>query len=88
MRVRRVAPADGLVERVRTAHFDRPGNRWRMTLTAEQIDSVAYAFHLRALSGSVAEANWLARDYGVTYRVDPSTGRAGAVRPPSRTASL
>ncbi|MFF9212900.1 MULTISPECIES: DUF6417 family protein [unclassified Streptomyces] len=82
----RVPPADGLVERVRTAYFDRPGNRWRMTLTTAQIDSVAYAFYLRALSGSVAEANWFAREYGVTYRVDPSTGRPGAVRPRARTA--
>ncbi|MFD5589426.1 DUF6417 family protein [Streptomyces sp. NPDC127063] len=85
--VLRVAPADGLVERVRTAYFDRPGNRWRMTLTTEQIDSVAYAFYLRALSGSVAEANWFARKYGVTYRVDPATGRPGAVRPRARTVS-
>ncbi|MEV0982533.1 DUF6417 family protein [Streptomyces sp. NPDC049915] len=83
--VLRVAPADGLVERVRTAHFDRPGNRWRMTLTPEQIESIAYAFHLRALSGSVAEANWFAREYGVAYRMDQATGRPEAVRSRSRT---
>jgi hypothetical protein len=41
---------------VRTAHFDRPNNRWRMTLAKEQVEMVAYAFYLRA-SGSVAEAN-------------------------------
>ncbi|MEV0982615.1 DUF6417 family protein [Streptomyces sp. NPDC049915] len=85
--VLRVAPADGLVERVRTAHFDRPNNRWRMTLTPGQIDSVAYAFHLRALSGSVAEANWFAREYGITYRVDGPTSRPRAVRPSSPTVS-
>ncbi|MGV9625420.1 DUF6417 family protein [Streptomyces sp. NPDC003487] len=86
--VLRVPPADGLVERVRTAYFDRPGNRWRMTLTTAQIDSVAYAFYLRALSGSVAEANWFAREYGVTFRIEPATGRPGAVRPRARTALL
>ncbi|MEV0982662.1 DUF6417 family protein [Streptomyces sp. NPDC049915] len=85
--VLRVPPADGLVERVRTAYFDRPGSRWRMTLTVEQIDSVAYAFHLRALSGSVAEANWFVREYGVTHRADPSTGRPVAVRSPGPAAS-
>ncbi|MGV9632434.1 DUF6417 family protein [Streptomyces sp. NPDC003487] len=79
--VLRVAPADGLVDRVRTAYFDRPGNRWRMTLTTAQIDSVAYAFYLRALSGSVAEANWFAREYGITYR---STGQPAAPAPYAR----
>ncbi|MFF9819411.1 DUF6417 family protein [Streptomyces sp. NPDC014006] len=81
--VLRIPPAEGLVERVRTAYFDRPGNRWRMTLTTEQIDSVAYAFYLRALSGSVAEANWFAREYGVACRAEAATGRRGAVRPSS-----
>ncbi|MFQ6143789.1 hypothetical protein ACLMNJ_12005 [Streptomyces seoulensis] len=37
----RVVPADGLAERVRTAVFDRAGNRWSLFLTAEPIDSVA-----------------------------------------------
>ncbi|MGV9626524.1 DUF6417 family protein [Streptomyces sp. NPDC003487] len=85
--VLRVVPADGLVERVRTAYFDRPGNRWRMTLTTAQIDSVAYAFYLHALRGSIAEANWFAREYGVIYQVDQASGRPGAVGLRARTAS-
>ncbi|MFF9229282.1 DUF6417 family protein [Streptomyces sp. NPDC014820] len=87
MPVLRVPPADGLVERVRTAYFDRPNNRWRMALTAEQIETVAYAFYLRALSGSVAEANRFARDYGVSYRLDPSAGSPAAARLPVHAKS-
>ncbi|MFF9815180.1 DUF6417 family protein [Streptomyces sp. NPDC014006] len=58
----------------------RPNNRWRLALTPQQIDAVAHAFYLRALSGSGAEANGFGREYGVTYRVDPTTGRPGVVR--------
>ncbi|MEU3844111.1 DUF6417 family protein [Streptomyces sp. NPDC028635] len=83
----RVPPADGLIERVHTAYFDRPGNRWRMTLTRAQTDSVAYAFYLRALTGSVVGANWFAREYGVTYRADSATGRPGAVPRPQAVQS-
>ncbi|MEU8473133.1 DUF6417 family protein [Streptomyces sp. NPDC029006] len=68
--VLRVPPADGLVERLGTAHFDRPGNRWRMMLTTEQVDSVAYAFYLRRFSSSIAEANRFARGYSVKYLPD------------------
>ncbi|MER6062361.1 DUF6417 family protein [Streptomyces sp. NPDC001792] len=71
----RVPPADGLAERVRTAFYDRPNNRWTMCLTPEQIESVAYALHLRSISGSITEANRFARAYGVAVRVDDSTGR-------------
>ncbi|MEU9072073.1 DUF6417 family protein [Streptomyces sp. NPDC048306] len=80
--VLRTPPADGLVERVRRAYFDRPHNRWQLALTSEQIESVAYAFYLRGVSGSVAEANAFARKYGVAVKVDPSTGRPAAVRMP------
>lgn len=76
----RVPPADGLAERVRNAYFDRPNNRWRLALTAPQMETVAYAFYLRAITGSVAEANRFAREYGVTYRVDPTSGRHEVVR--------
>ncbi|MFD5589332.1 DUF6417 family protein [Streptomyces sp. NPDC127063] len=71
-----VPPADGLVERVRTAHFDRPNNRWRMALTHEQIETVAYAFYLRAHSGSAAEANQFTREYGITYRPEVAVAPA------------
>ncbi|WP_181139555.1 DUF6417 family protein [Streptomyces sp. Ru71] len=84
----RVPPADERVERVCTAYFDRPHNRWRLPLTTAQLESVAYAFHLRALTGSVAEANQFARDYGVAFRRDPAIGRAHGRRHalPSRIA--
>ncbi|MGW5433230.1 DUF6417 family protein [Streptomyces sp. NPDC004059] len=59
----RVPPAEGLAERVRTACFDRAGNRWPLCLNSEHIESVAYAFHLRSMAGSVTEANRFAREY-------------------------
>ncbi|WP_329331202.1 DUF6417 family protein [Streptomyces sp. NBC_00663] len=62
------APADGLAERVHGASFSRADNRWQLCLTAEQIASVAYGLYLHRLSGSEAEANRFARDYGVAYR--------------------
>ncbi|MER6066588.1 DUF6417 family protein [Streptomyces sp. NPDC001792] len=69
----RVPPAEGLAERVRTACFDRSGNRWPLCLNSEHIESVAYAFHLRSMGGSVTEANRFAREYGVAFRLDRST---------------
>jgi hypothetical protein len=69
----RVPPAEGLAERVRTACFDRAGNRWPLCLNSEHIESVAYAFHLRSMGGSVTEANRFAREYGVAFRPDRST---------------
>ncbi|MEU6512391.1 DUF6417 family protein [Streptomyces sp. NPDC046942] len=69
----RVAPVEGLVERVRTAVLDGPANRWSLCLTGEQMESVAYAFYLRAVCGSVAEANRFAREYDVVVRRDRST---------------
>jgi hypothetical protein len=68
-----VLPAEGLAERVRTAHLDRPGSRWSLGLDAGQIESVAYAFYLRSMGGSVAEANRFARESGVAFRADRST---------------
>ncbi|MGW4566438.1 DUF6417 family protein [Streptomyces sp. NPDC004561] len=48
----------------------------------EQITSVAYAFHLHAVGGSVAEANHFARRYGVAFRPDGSTGSPRPARLP------
>ncbi len=72
-------PADGLADRVRTAAFNREDNRWRMHLTETQIASVAYGLYLYRLTGSEAEANRFARDYGVVYRPCPDTGVPTAV---------
>lgn len=66
----RVPPAEGLAERVRTAYFDWPGNRWSLRLNAEQIESVAYAFYLRSMGGSVTEAIRFGRAYGVAFHPD------------------
>jgi hypothetical protein len=78
--VLRVPPAEGLAERVRTAYFDRPGNRWSLRLSAEQIESVAYAFYLRSMGGSVTEANRFAREYGVAFRPHRSTSSVRLTR--------
>jgi hypothetical protein len=78
----RVPPAEGLAQRVHTAHFDRPGNRWVLRLTAEQMESVAYAFYLRAMGGSVTEANRFARAYGVAFRPDRPTSSVRVTRLP------
>ncbi|MET7573235.1 DUF6417 family protein [Streptomyces sp. NPDC005492] len=69
-----IPPADGLAERVRTADFSRPENRWRLCLTRQQITSVAYALYLYRLTCSEAEANRFARDYDVIYQPHPDTG--------------
>lgn len=61
-------PAEGLAERVRSAHFNPADNRWRLCLTEEQIGSAAYGFFLHRLGGSATEANRFAREYGVVYR--------------------
>lgn len=68
------APADGLAERVHGASFSRAANRWRLCLNYEQIASVAYGLYLHRLSGSEAEANRFARDYGVAYRPSQQDG--------------
>ncbi|MGW3177476.1 DUF6417 family protein [Streptomyces sp. NPDC001153] len=67
-----VPPADGLEEKVRTAR--QLGNRWVVYLNEEQVASVAYAFYLRSVGGSGAEANRFARAYGVAFRTDGATG--------------
>jgi hypothetical protein len=62
----RKQPADGLEEKLRTAR--QLGNLWVLHLNEEQIESVAYAFYLRSVGGSAAEANRFGREYGVTFR--------------------
>ena len=73
------APADGFVDRVRTATFSRTDNRWRLLLTPDQITSAAYGLYLYAITCSEAEANRFARDYDVVYRPSPETGVPTAV---------
>ncbi|KPI14343.1 hypothetical protein OK006_10926 [Actinobacteria bacterium OK006] len=63
----RVPPADGLAEQVRSASCDHGIKRWRLYLTQEQMESVAYGLWLHRMSGSAAEANRLGREYGVVY---------------------
>ncbi|MFE2473101.1 DUF6417 family protein [Streptomyces mirabilis] len=88
----RVPPAEGLAEQVRTASCDHGIKRWRLYLTPEQMESVAYGLWLHRMTGSAAEANRFGREYGVVYSparaVDegrlatdglPSAARAAAV---------
>ncbi|MFF3208383.1 DUF6417 family protein [Streptomyces sp. NPDC002962] len=71
--------SEGLAERVRTAVHDRGAGRWRLMLTREQMESVAYGFWLHRLSGSAAEGNRFNRDYGLLHRPATDTG-AGPAR--------
>ncbi|MFE2607849.1 DUF6417 family protein [Streptomyces mirabilis] len=68
----RVPPADRLAEQVRTASCDHGIKRWRLHLTQEQMDSVAYALWLRRMTGSAAQANRLAGEYGVAHTPSPA----------------
>jgi hypothetical protein len=58
-------PAPGLAEQVRLARRAAGGQRWQLHLTEEQMESVAYAFWLHALTASTAERNRFARTYRV-----------------------
>ncbi|MEH0589795.1 DUF6417 family protein [Streptomyces sp. B21-106] len=77
----RVPVAQGLAERVRTAVHDRGAGRWRLMLTREQMESVAYGFWLHRLTGSAGEANRFNRDYSILY-----SPAAGTVADPARTS--
>jgi hypothetical protein len=68
----RVPPADGLAEQVRTASCDHGIKRWRLYLTPEQMESVAYALWLHRMTGSAAEANRFAREYGIAHAPSPA----------------
>ncbi|MEU1447654.1 DUF6417 family protein [Streptomyces mirabilis] len=72
-------PADGLAEQVRTASCDHGIKRWRLYLTPEQMESVAYGLWLHRMTGSAAEANRFAREYGVVH----SPARASGEEPPA-----
>ncbi|MFF2518757.1 DUF6417 family protein [Streptomyces sp. NPDC058086] len=79
----RVPPAEGLAEQVRSASCDHGIKRWRLYLTQEQMESVAYGLWLHRMTGSAAEANRFAREYGVEHSParasdNPSTGGAAA----------
>ncbi|MER5665303.1 DUF6417 family protein [Streptomyces mirabilis] len=63
----RVPPAEGLAEQARAASCDHGIKRSQQYLTAEQIVSVAYGFWLHRMTGSAAEANRFAREYGVAH---------------------
>ncbi|MEV6117650.1 DUF6417 family protein [Streptomyces sp. NPDC052109] len=73
-----VPPAAGLADRVRAAR--QLGSLWVLCLTEEQITSAAYAFYLRSMGGSAAEANRCAREYGVACRPDRSASSVRVVR--------
>ncbi|WTP27874.1 DUF6417 family protein [Streptomyces sp. NBC_00203] len=45
----RVSPAEGLAEQARTASCDHGIKRWRLYLTEEQMESVAYGARGRVL---------------------------------------
>ncbi|MER5659888.1 DUF6417 family protein [Streptomyces mirabilis] len=47
----RVPPADGLAEQIRAASCDHGINRWRLYLTQEQMESVAYGLWLHRMTG-------------------------------------
>jgi hypothetical protein len=66
----RVPPAGGLAEQVRSASCDHGIKRWRLYLTQDQMESVAYGLWLHRMTGSAAEANRFGREYGVVH--DPA----------------
>ncbi|MFJ9968575.1 DUF6417 family protein [Streptomyces avermitilis] len=63
----RVSPADGLAEQVRLASCDHGIKRWRLCLTQEQMESVAYGLWLHRMMGSTAEASRFGREYGIAH---------------------
>ncbi|MER5927791.1 DUF6417 family protein [Streptomyces mirabilis] len=56
-----------VAEQVRAASCDHGIKRWRLHLTQMQMDSVAYGLWLYRMTGSAAEANRFAREYGVVH---------------------
>jgi hypothetical protein len=49
-------------------------------LNAEQLESVAYAFYLRSMGASVAEANRIVPAYGVAFHPVRATGSLRVTR--------
>ncbi|WP_406349786.1 DUF6417 family protein [Streptomyces sp. NBC_00658] len=78
----RVPPAEGLADQVRTARCNHGTKRWRLYLTREQIESVAYGFWLHRMTGAAGEANRFGREYGIVYR----PGLQDTVRPTSASS--
>ncbi|MFG2261191.1 DUF6417 family protein [Streptomyces mirabilis] len=70
----RVPPADGLAGQVGAASCDHGIKRWRLYLTPEQMESVAYGLWLHQMTGSAAEANRFAREYGVVHSPAQASG--------------
>jgi hypothetical protein len=56
-----------VAEQVRAASCDHGIKRWRLHLTQKQMESVAYGLWLHWMTGSAAEANRFAREYGVVH---------------------
>ncbi|MGW7546787.1 DUF6417 family protein [Streptomyces sp. NPDC054770] len=60
---------------------DRVAWRWRLYLTAVQMQSVAYLLWLRQVTGSAAEVRRFSRDYDIPFPADGlvlfSPGAAG-----------
>jgi hypothetical protein len=74
----RVPSADGLGEQVCTASCDHGIKRWRLYLTPEQMESVAYGLWLHRMTGSAAEANRFGREYGVVYSPERASDNPSA----------
>ncbi|MGW4984977.1 DUF6417 family protein [Streptomyces mirabilis] len=68
-----------VAEQVRAASCDHGIKRWWLHLTQMQMDSVAYGLWLHRMTGSAAEANRFAREYGVVH----SPARASGEGPPA-----
>ncbi|MEU3611557.1 DUF6417 family protein [Streptomyces sp. NPDC006872] len=62
--------AEGLAAQTRTAVHDAGAGRWRLSLTTEQMESMAYGFWLHKMTGSSGEANRFSRAYGVLHQPD------------------
>ncbi|MEH0588721.1 DUF6417 family protein [Streptomyces sp. B21-106] len=77
----RMPVAEGLTEQTRTARYDPGAGRWRLCLTREQMESLAYGFWLHKEAGSAGEANRFDRTYGVLYQPGRQRYREPARRP-------
>jgi hypothetical protein len=69
--------APRVAEQVRAASCDHGIKRWRLHLTQRQMDSVAYGLWLHRMTGSAAEANRFACEYGVAPGAGLGRGTSG-----------
>ncbi|MFF7884089.1 DUF6417 family protein [Streptomyces sp. NPDC007896] len=74
----RAPPADVLAEQVRAASCDHGIKRWRLHLTQKQMNCVANGLWLHRMTGSAAEANRFAREYGIVHSPSPAERDAPA----------